>query len=134
MNDRRMFNRRFVLALALCFVALAGSGSGVAIGAEEEPYVPPAVKDPDATIQAQMRGRWTTPQRQLWRIAYHPIKGLTAHSAWHIEGTHWRVRVSPGWIKLDEFDKASVYELDAVALDQNYGVIDFYVFLRQQAK
>jgi hypothetical protein len=88
----------------------------------------PAVKDADAAIRAAMREHWSKPERLLWRIVYHPIKGLSDHSQWHIAGTHWWVRLNPGWVKLDEFDKAKTYEIDAVALDQNYGVIDFYVY------
>ena len=88
----------------------------------------PAVKDADAAIRAAMREHWSKPERLRWRIVYHPIKGLSDHSQWHIAGTHWWVRLNPGWVKLDEFDKAKTYEIDAVALDQNYGVIDFYVY------
>lgn len=88
----------------------------------------PAVKDADAWIHHAMREHWSKPERLLWRIAYHPIKGLTAHSQWHIKGTHWWVRINPDWVKLDEFDKTKTYEIDAVALDQNYGMIDFYVY------
>jgi hypothetical protein len=98
----------------------------------EKRHTPPAVKDLGATITAQMRDQWKSPQRQLWRIAYHPIKGMENSSAWHIDGTRWRVRVHPEWCKLDEFDQDAVYELDAVALDQNFGVIDFYVYHRQK--
>jgi hypothetical protein len=29
---------------------------------------------------------------------------------------------------LDDLDKSAVYEIDAVALDQNYGVIHFYAY------
>ena len=58
---------------------------------------------------------------------------MTGSSAWHINGTHWWVRINPHGTDLDEFDKTKEYELDAVALDQNYGVIDFYVY-RHEAK
>lgn len=119
------YRHSFSLALLMLLIAPGPSGA-------EEQFTPPAVKDQDAAIQAQMRDRWKSPQRQLWRIQYHPIKGSEGRSAWHIAGTHWWVRVHPDWIKLDDFDKTAVYELDAVALDQNYGVIDFYVYHRQQ--
>src|SRR5690349_18258945 len=87
----------------------------------DEPNIP-AVRDADAAIQAQIREKWKSPQRQLWRIIYHPIKGMQNQSAWHIEGTHWWVRIHPESYKLDEFDKTAVYEIDAVALNQNFGV------------
>ncbi len=109
--------------IAFCLAALALTSFVLA-----DDFVPPAVKDPAATIDTQMRDHWKSPQRQLWRISYHPIDGMLSKSSWHIEGTHWWVRIHPEWRKLDEFDKTAEYELDAVALDQNYGVIEFYVY------
>lgn len=94
----------------------------------------PAVKDADAAIRGAMREHWSKPERLLWRIVYHPIKGLSAQSQWHIEGTHWWVHIDPAWVKLAEFDKTKTYEIDAVALDQNYGVIDFYVYEKRIVK
>jgi hypothetical protein len=117
------------IAMFLVF-CLAGTGA-VEYASAGEPYSPPAVKDANETINSQLRDQWRNPPRHLWRIAYHPIDGMTTHSAWHIEGTHWWVRIHPERFKLDEFDKTAVYELDAVALDQNYGVIDFYVYRRE---
>ncbi|MBA4017746.1 MAG: hypothetical protein C0483_11280 [Pirellula sp.] len=81
-----------------------------------------------------MREHWKRPERRLWRIVYHPIAGMTSRSAWHIEGTHWRVRTYPDWVKLEEFDKSAGYEINAVALAQNYGVIDFYVYRHQKVE
>jgi hypothetical protein len=100
----------------------------------EDRYVTTAVQDADEMIRKQMREKWTTPQRLRWTISYHPIKGMTDMSAWHIKGTIWRVRLNPNWLKLDEFDKTVEYELDSVALNQNYGVIDFYVYDHQKVK
>ncbi len=125
MNDRRIL-------LGWLLLVVAGVGSNA--GAADVPEATPAVKDADGTIRAQMTARWKKPERLRWRIAYHPTKGMSDHSSWHIEGTLWRVRVNPAWVKLDEFDKATVYELDAVALDQNYGVIDFYVYQHKKVK
>lgn len=116
--------------LAVCLIPLACC---LPLNAAEETATPP-VKNPDATIVKQMRERWQTPERLRWRIAYHPIKGMTGSSSWHIKGTHWWARVHPEWVKLDEFDKSKEYELDAVALDQNYGVIDFYVYRKDVVK
>jgi hypothetical protein len=94
----------------------------------------PVVENPGNFIEAQMKARWVEPVRLRWRIRYHPIVGTTSHSEWHIEGTIWRGRVYPNWVKLDEFDKSKEYEIDAVALSQNYGVIDFYVYGRKELK
>ncbi|MBL9082530.1 MAG: hypothetical protein JNK76_12025 [Planctomycetales bacterium] len=94
----------------------------------------PVVENPGEFIEAQMKARWVEPVRLRWRIRYHPIAGMTSRSEWHIDGTHWWVRVYPNWVKLDEFDKSKQYEIDAVALSQNYGVIDFYVHRREEWK
>src|SRR5262245_55057458 len=115
-------------SIASCIVVLA-----IASAVHADDFVPPAVKDQDATIRAQMQDRWKSPQRQLWRIAYHPVKGMENESKWHIDGTIWRVYIHPEWHKLDEFDKNAVYELDAVALNQRFGLIDFYVYRYQKA-
>ena len=131
MNDHRTSLRRIFLGLLGWLAFVVGDA---ATSAADEPQPIPAVDDADAKIRAHMGDHWRKPERLRWRIAYHPIKGLTAQSAWHIEGTHWWVRVNPGWVKLDEFDKTLVYELDAVALDQNYGTIDFYVYHREKVK
>jgi hypothetical protein len=94
----------------------------------------PVVENPGEFIEAQMKARWVEPVRLRWRIQYHPIGGMTSRSEWHIQGTHWLVRVYPNWVKLDEFDKQKEYEIDAVALSQNFGVIDFYVYGRKELK
>lgn len=125
-----MICRRILLGSLLLVVVRIGSN----MCAAEAPEPTPAVKDPDGTIRAQMVARWKKPERLRWRIAYHPIDGMSDRSSWHIEGTHWWVRVNPAWVKLDEFDKTVAYELDAVALDQNYGVIDFYVYEHKKVK
>jgi hypothetical protein len=91
----------------------------------------PAVADADAFLRAQMDAQWSKPERKKWRIDYRPIKGLADRSAWHVAGTRWWVRIHPGY-KLDELNKTTVYEIDAVALDQAYGFIDFYVYSRPQ--
>lgn len=94
----------------------------------------PVVDNPGEFIEAQMKARWVEPVRLRWRIRHHSIDGMTSHSEWHIDGTDWRVRVYPNWVKLDEFDNSKEYEIDAVALSQNFGVIDFYVYGRKELK
>ena len=97
-----------------------------------KPFLAAVVDDPAATIEANMKAQWSTPQRKKWRIDYRPITGMTSRSSWHIAGTHWWVRLYPDYYKLDDLDKQSTYEIDAVALNQNYGVIDFYIYGRPQ--
>ena len=75
-----------------------------------------------------MLDRWVSPERQTWRIDYRSISGLVGEESWHIEGTQYWVRLYPEVYSLEELDKESVYEIDAVALNQNYGVIDFYIY------
>lgn len=88
----------------------------------------PTVDDPDSFLRAQMQARWSAPLRKKWRIDYRPIDGMKNTSVWHIEGTMWWVRLHPTAYSLDKLDKSAVYEIDATALDQNYGVIDFYAY------
>lgn len=125
-----MLRRRTLLSSFI--FALSGLEFGRLRAAE--PEATPAVKNPDETIRAGIRDGWRKPERLKWRIAYHPIKGMTSMSSWHIKGTLWRVRLNPDCVKLDEFDKTATYELDAVALDQNYGTIDFYVYEHKKVK
>lgn len=113
---------------SFCFLFLFASPSFA-----DEPYAPP-VKDPAETILAQMKDNWKTPQRLTWRIAYHPVKAMEDVSSWHIEGTRFHVRLYPETPKLDDLDKTIVYELDAVALNQGFGVISFYVYRLRKVK
>ena len=92
--------------------------------------IPPEAAKPEVAARGRMAEPWTDLESKPWRIEHRPIEGLADHSAWHIEGTMWQVRLYPEWIKLDELDKKFVYEIDAIPLDQNYGVIDFYVYRR----
>jgi hypothetical protein len=85
------------------------------------------LSDPDAYIRRQIPSRWMRPERHVFLIDYRPIKGMENRSSWHVKGTRWWVRIYPEVYKLDDLDKSKVYEIDAVALDQNYGVIDFYL-------
>jgi hypothetical protein len=50
-----------------------------------------AAQDPDAEIRKLMDQRWSSLERRTWTIRYHPIEGMTTHSAWHIDGTMWWV-------------------------------------------
>lgn len=100
-------------------------------GADDEPDAPaphPRVEDVDAYLREKMLGKWSSVERRPWRIDYRPIAGLEGRSAWHIEGTAWWVRLYPHTSDLDELDKTRIYEIDAVAVNQNYGTIDFYVY------
>jgi hypothetical protein len=100
--------------------------------APRKPFEAPTVADADAFLRLQMDARWAKPERRKWRIDYRPIKAMESRSSWHIEGTHWWVRLFPNHHKLDELDRTKVYEIDAVALDQAYGTINFYVYHRPQ--
>jgi len=75
-----------------------------------------------------MRNQWESPTRAIWEIEYKKIEGLPSSYSWHIKGTMWWVRIYPEVYKLEELDKTKVYKIDAVALNQNYGVIDFYIY------
>ncbi len=89
----------------------------------------PVAEDPDALVRSHMMAGWRDPPRRKWTIAYHPIDGLDDASAWHLQGTMWWVRlVSRG----DPLDEHKIYEIDAAALNQNYGTIDFYVYDRRE--
>jgi hypothetical protein len=81
----------------------------------------------DAQIRSFMNERW---HRQLWVIEYRPIEGLTDRTAWHVKGTMWWVRIEgPGakGVELSSLDKNIDYEFIGLPVDQNYGVITFYL-------
>jgi hypothetical protein len=118
---------------------IVGSGAFPAAADEKpaaasprKPFEAQAVADVDAFVRAQMDAQWAKPERKKWRIDYRPIKAMESRSSWHIAGTHWWVRLYPEHHKLDELDRTKVYEIDAVALDQAYGTINFYVYHRPQ--
>jgi hypothetical protein len=82
----------------------------------------------DAWLRAQMNARWPAPERRLWRIAWHEIKGLPGQAAWHIDGTIWRARLHPEAFRDVNLDRNLAYDVEAVALEQNYGVIELYCY------
>lgn len=95
----------------------------------------PLVEDPGKTIDRYLEDGWVSPERRRWRIEYRPIDGMSSHSEWHIQGTPWWVRLYPEeetavHYRLASFDKDAVYEVDAVALRQDYGTIKFWVYGR----
>ena len=81
----------------------------------------------DDSLRTSMLDRWATPERRTWRIEYRSINGLDSAS-WHIAETMWWVRFCHSALPLDELDPQAAYEIDAVALAQNYGVIEFFVY------
>ncbi|MHC4837599.1 MAG: hypothetical protein ACYTF3_05380 [Planctomycetota bacterium] len=89
---------------------------------------PAAAGEAFGRIEAQMAVRWSSPERRTWRIEHRAVHGLGGESAWYIAGTPFWVRLYPEVFSLEELDQASTYEIDAVALAQNYGVIDFYIY------
>src|SRR5690606_26179904 len=91
---------------------------------EPAPPAYPPVDDPDAYLRKQMETQWSTLERRTWRIEYKPIAGLQDRRSWHVKDTIWWVQIYPEFI-FDELDKKSVYDIEAVALNQNYGTIDF---------
>lgn len=121
--------------VALLIVAAGGCRSGQSDIAPanqptDMPPPPPAVHDPDTYLRERMGLQWSSPQRRTWRIEYRVVDGLEDLGLWHVQGTIWWVRIYPDVpaYLLDNLDKESVYEIDAVALNQNYGVIDFYIY------
>ena len=125
--------KRHYAILALLFMAVVAMSCSLTEDAPSQAAIDragqsPTVDSPDAILRAQMHSRWSSPVRRMWRIDYRPIDGQTNTECWHVEGTMWWVRIYPTVIKLDELDKSAVYEIDAIALNQNYGVIDFYVY------
>lgn len=94
-------------------------------GAETKPST---MSDADVLLRQQMSDRWASPERRTWRIEYRSIDGTEGDESWHVADTLFWVRIHPEVFRLEELDKDSAYEIDAVALDQNYGVIDFYLY------
>ncbi len=84
--------------------------------------------DADAFLRAQMLNRWSSPERRKWKIEHRPIDGMEGAESWHVQGTQFWVRIHPEVYLLSELNRDSVYELDAIALNQNYSVIDFYLY------
>lgn len=116
---------RLVAALALLPIAPA---------AVTEVAPPPRTifegKAAEAEIGSFMHTRW---YRQTWRIEFKAIAGLPGSDpVWHVAGTHEWVRLEgPPHLKelcdLAKLDTTSRYEFEAIPVDQNYGVITFYL-------
>lgn len=92
-------------------------------------------QEADSIIRQDMAEQFVNPQRRKWRIEYRAVKGSADESTykWHVAGTMWWVRLYPEMFSLDgqimaSLDRKAIHEIDAVALDQNYGVIDFYIY------
>jgi len=119
-----------VLAVTTCFFGACGPKSErIAPDSSAET----ADSQADSRIREQLANQFARPERRKWQIEYRVVEGLRSTSRWHIAGTMWWVRVYPEIYSLDSenmswMDRAGVYEIDAIALGQNYGVIDFYVF------
>ena len=125
--------KRHYAVLALLFMAVVAMSCSLAEDASSQAAIDrtgqsPTVHSYDAILRAQMHAHWSSPERRMWRIVYRPISGLTNIDTWHVEGTRWWVRIHPTVFKLDELDKSAVYEIDAVALNECYGSIEFYVY------
>jgi hypothetical protein len=58
-------------------------------------------------------------------IGWHKIKGAESESEWYILDTRWWVRLHNAHMTPD---KTKQYEIHGVALEQNYGVIDVWVY------
>lgn len=82
----------------------------------------------DADLRQQMQLQWKHPERKNWQIEYRPINGAEGEHSWHVADTMFWVRIYPDVYSLEDLDKNLVHEIDAVALAQNYGVIDFYIY------
>ncbi len=61
-------------------------------------------------------------------IGWQENRSPGGESAWHILGTIWRVRLHPEAHGLERLDKESQFEVHGLVLDQNYGVIDVWVY------
>jgi len=107
--------------LSACFVLAALAGGALSCAA-------PASWSSDDDLRRQMREQWQHPERTKWQIAYRPIEGTKEEHRWHVVDTMFWVRIYPEVYSLEDLDQNLVYEIDAVALAQNYGVIDFYIY------
>lgn len=123
-NHRRQVIR--VAAVLLLSMPLAACNSRQIPASRIDP--PAQADDPAALLTAQMQAGWAAPIRRTWRIEYKPIDGLENTAAWHVAGTRFWARTYPSAFGVDVLDKNATYEIDAAAIDQNYGTIEFYVY------
>ncbi len=86
----------------------------------------------DDFLRGMMHDRFRSPERRLFLIE-HSGEDVSDSGmpGWRIAGTMWGVRMHPGYtsFSLDDLDKNAQWEVDGVALAQNYGVIDMYWYL-----
>src|SRR5690349_619809 len=97
--------KHFTLAVGVVLVFVICSTRAVADPTTQPVSSPTPVKDPDATLRANMRDQWSHLERHLWQIEFKPIAGMENKSEWHVKGTHWWVALYPSVFKLDELDK-----------------------------
>ena len=86
----------------------------------------------DAALDKKLRETAVAPVRQPIVLDL-PIGFLERPSSpgkpvWRILGTSWRVRLYPETRGLERLDKTKEYVVHGVALDQDYGVIDVWVY------
>ncbi|MEZ5979743.1 MAG: hypothetical protein R3F34_16205 [Planctomycetota bacterium] len=79
-------------------------------------------------MEASLRTNFAEPVRRVWRITNREVEGLPGTRMWHVAGTRVWVRFVWSPLPLDQLDVTRTYAIDATALAQNYGVIDFYVY------
>ena len=119
--------------IRLCFLSivivtgLAGCAVGSVSTAEErvDEQGTQVAEDPAALIDQAMRDRWRHAPRRWWTVEFGNVEGIEDPRIGSLVGTPWWVRVfPPNW----EFEPGVRYEIDAAAVDQGYGVINFYVY------
>ena len=135
------FRKFTVMIVTLCSVVACGPKSKET--ANDAPVPTSGLRseglegpEADAVINRYLKERFAQPERRKWRIEYRKVYGLADESEykWYVAGTNWWVRGYPEIFSFDSeatmgsVDRKAVHEIDAVALGQNYGVIDFYIF------
>jgi len=88
-----------------------------------------AADAPEPTLDEKLRASQRQPLLLDIPIAWEPVKGgSNGESAWLIHGTIWRIRLYPDSWNIDKLDKATAYIIHGVALEEDYGVIQIWVY------
>ena len=85
-------------------------------------------EDYDSLLRQDLHDILDSSFKRVWEIEYKEISPPASSKAWFVKGTNWRVTLYPLVYRMDELDQSKIYQIEAVALEQCYGLVHFYVY------
>ena len=83
----------------------------------------------DSLIREDLQSIQQSPTKRIWEIEYkEDTHGSPDSKAWFVKGTPGRIRIHRPSCGVENLNTSKIYEIDAIALAQHYGVVDFYVY------